>query len=512
MDRRKYQPLKIIIILSACWLLLPDVCSSDDFKKPLLKLPEVNIVDGQKNEELSFLGESDNRYFGIDEKIEAKKTQEESSGFLSGAYGRFNSKMFEILQSSKTENFYYSTHFKFNDSDGSRDNSRFTEYQPDFSFGMPLDGGNEFLFKMEYFYKDMELPGKITSPILNQKRKNTDFKISTDFLHDFDELSLKLTPYFEHTSFNDAPSRDDFKNRVVGARAEFSADEDILDVDIYQTRLIKHHERIILDAKIRLEAIELSDNLQLKSGANIFAQEGFGQRPAPYLELIFKEDENCLHRFTITRNFKPVIFSKEYLKSNFIEVNPNVMRPQRETLFSYQIDKYISRQWRMNGMIYFKKEKDSWFLNDTDDNGFYSLVPVEEVNSSGIKISTEYTWSETFSNFFSIDARRNRSEDARFEFIPYGPKYQISAGLAYKFNQRGKIDFIGDYFGRRYFKPNSKESSAPYFMLSSKLTYEPKDYLTFFILIDNLLNDHYEIAKGYPNQSRNILSGITVKF
>ncbi|MBI4845555.1 MAG: TonB-dependent receptor [Candidatus Omnitrophica bacterium] len=163
-------------------------------------------------------------------------------------------------------------------------------------------------------------------------------------------------------------------------------------------------------------------------------------------------------------------------------------------------------------MLYARQDKDAWFFQDEDNDGLYSPFFFEKVNYLGVKLSTEYTWSKTFSHFFSLNIRKIRSKDANYEFVPYEPKQKISLGLAYKITDNCKLDVTGDYSGRRFYERNSKDSSTGYFLLGSKITYEAKDYLTFFVLIDNVLNDHYEIVKKYPNQSRSTLGGVLIKF
>ena len=111
-----------------------------------------------------------------------------------------------------------------------------------------------------------------------------------------------------------------------------------------------------------------------------------------------------------------------------------------------------------------------------------------------------------------MDIRRIRSKDSSYEFIPYEPRQKISVGMTYQIDPKAKLDIVGDYWGRQYFDGNSKTSSSAYFLLGSKFTYRFKDCLTFFAIVDNLLNDHYEVVKGYPSQSRSLLSGMTLRF
>lgn len=510
MDRKKLSGITVVFFIYT--FVFVGKLYAEDLKKPLLQLPRVDVIEDKDYDQtfMESIFESE-RFIAASENDQHPKT-EDSSGFFNAAYGRFNSKLFDLMQSARTDRFYYSAKVSVNDSNGERTNSKFTTYRPTFKLGMPFDQENEFIFNLNYFNKIIDLPGMVNNPTPSAKRRNTDLDISTVIQHEEDGFQWAFEPYYEFSVMNDDLFRPDFKNKVFGSKLNVDIEGNIFNINAYQDRLINYYEQMIIDAKFRHRRIDLNDQWQLTLGANLFAQENFGQRPAPFIEFIFSENEDSLHKFTLTRNFKPMVFSQVYLNDNYTEVNPLPLRPRRQSSAAYQFDRHISTEWRATVLVYLREVKDLWFWNDGDGDGLYSPAVIKKANFAGIKLSTEYNWTESFSNFFNLTLRKIRSKDSAFEFIPYEPKQRISLGINYIFAEKFKINLVGDYFGRRFYSGNSKQSSSGYFLLSSKLTFEAKDYLTFFVLIDNLLNDHYEIVKGYPNQSRSILSGVMVKF
>jgi len=511
MDKRETICVPVIIVLLATFVLAGNSFAEEDMTKPNLELAQAGIAQpegyeppGVKQQDIfteKFSGSGQN-----------EAGQEESSGFVNIAYGRFDSSIYDVVHSARTDKFYYSLQVNMNKDNGQRPNSDFTASSPRLKLGIPFDEENELIFKVQSFNKNMGLPGKTDNPTLDSKTKNSDFKFSAQVNHAITDGQLSLEPYYGVAVVNPNMMSADFKNNTAGAKMDIEVDENVFNFDLCQERLINYYEQMILNAEVRLRPWELDDKWQLVLGTNIFAQEEFGQRPAPFAELIYSDDENCSHKLKFTREFEPLTFSQTYLDANYVEVNPVAMRPRRKSIISYQMDKYISPEWRANFIAYLKQDKDVWFFSDVDNDGLYSPAFIEKVNFGGIKLSTEYNWSEAFSNFLSLNLRRIRSKDANYEFVPFEPKQKISVGLTYKMDKKFKLDIVGDYFGRRYYQGDSKQSFSGYFLLNSKLTYELKDYLTLFVLVDNLLNDHYEIVKGYPNRSRNTLGGITVKF
>ncbi|MBU1045411.1 MAG: hypothetical protein KJ915_13575 [Candidatus Omnitrophica bacterium] len=510
MDQSKCKYSRLIIIISC--LLCVSQCFAEELEKPLVKLPQVNIT-GQEDIDYPF-GNSGI----ISAELVAQSTlnespkQDEAQGFFNSSYGSFDSKLFEFEHSIKSEKFYYNAYMKVMDNGGDRDNSQFTAYTPSFRLGIPFYQENELVFDFDYFDKKMGLPGKTTMPTLNAERRNSDILSSFSLIHKQDDASLKFTPYYGQSIFNDDLAREDFKNKISGFKLELANESLIFDINAYQNKLINHYKAATGSADIKTNSIDLTDQWRTILGIDLFAQEEFGQRQSPFIELVYEANEDCLHKFTISRKYSPILFNQTYLEDNYIEVNPELMRPVRSSEIAYNLDKHISTQWRANVLIYYRQDRNYWLLTDNDNDGFYAPLGIDQVNVKGINLSTEYNWSEEFNYFLSLDIRKIRSKDSDYEFIPFEPKQKISVGLTYQMTEKTKIDFVGDYLGRRYYSGNSKESSSGNFLLGSKLTYNLKDSLTFFALVDNLLNDHYEIVRGYPSQSRSILSGITLRF
>lgn len=513
MDKRKIGYVTIVIIYLCSVFWEEKIFAEDLIKKPFLKLPEVNIV-GKKKPDYVLVDKKDVQPEEFDLKSEEENdaTGQESTGYLTCAFGRFQSNLCDLKQSARTENFYYTFQASINDSNGERQNSYFTIYRPRLNLGLPLDLENELVFRLNYFDKIMGLPGKVDEVTLEAKRRTSNFESLTSWTYNTDFGQIGLEPYYSCSAINEDITRPNFKNKVAGMRLNIEADENMINFDLYKNRLLNYYEQMIFKAHFGFAPLQLSDNGELFLGMNVFAQERFGQRPAPFLEIIFKKTKDYMHKIKINREFEPLDFSQTYLDLNYAEVNPAELRPKRETSISYEIDKYISNCWRTNFNLYVGQDKDLWFFNDADNNGLYAPTLMDKVNLGGIRLSTEYNWSEQFSQFLSINVRKMRSKDSNYEFVPFEPKQRLSAGLTYKPNKKLKIDMVGDYFGRQLYSGNSKETLKGYFLLGSKLNYEFKDYLTLFILVDNLLNDHYDIIKGYPSQGRSALAGATVKF
>ncbi|MBI4845554.1 MAG: hypothetical protein HY810_03655 [Candidatus Omnitrophica bacterium] len=284
MDRGKYGCWTLNLFIFVMLFSVPEAFA-DDLEKLLLELPQVEII-GKKDLDQRFVKEDikpDD--FKLD-NVETESKKEDSNILVSSAYGQFNSEIFDLKQSLRTEQMYYSTELSISDSDGERDNSQFTSYRPRFSFELPVNKENEFIFDMNYFDKAMGLPGPVDAQTPASKRRNTSTKISSTLKHRQDDVCLTFTPYYWFSVLNDTAGPG-YKDKLLGARGGVEYNENSLNIDIYQDRLDKNYERLRMLANFRLAALDLTDQWQLILGTDIFAEEEFGQRPAPFAEFVF---------------------------------------------------------------------------------------------------------------------------------------------------------------------------------------------------------------------------------
>ncbi len=158
MDKRKYRFILLIVSSIVLGSVGTGVCA-DELKKPLIKLPQVNIAGQEKPDQL-FQDRGIIPADMVEEYYREEAPKEETQGFMTGSYGSVDSKLFELQHRMKAETFYYNAYLKIKDSGGHRDNDQYTSYRPNFKLGIPFYAENELVFDINYFDKIMGLPGK----------------------------------------------------------------------------------------------------------------------------------------------------------------------------------------------------------------------------------------------------------------------------------------------------------------------------------------------------------------
>jgi vitamin B12 transporter len=97
------------------------------------------------------------------------------------------------------------------------------------------------------------------------------------------------------------------------------------------------------------------------------------------------------------------------------------------------------------------------------------------------------------------------------------PKDKFSASLLYPFLKRGNIRLSLIYIGKREDQdfstwPATRVTLADYFLINTVISYDITRQVQAFLKMDNMLNKHYEMIKGYGTPGFSAFGGITLNF
>ncbi len=123
---------------------------------------------------------------------------------------------------------------------------------------------------------------------------------------------------------------------------------------------------------------------------------------------------------------------------------------------------------------------------------------------AGLMIGVEYTRMEA------------RDEDKGSSLLRR-PKHKISARFHYNILSKGSLAFNLIYIGKRedeFWSGTASErvTLASYTLLNAALGYDIFSYVDVFIRADNLLDQQYEVVKGYGTPGFSIYGGLQLKY
>jgi vitamin B12 transporter len=97
------------------------------------------------------------------------------------------------------------------------------------------------------------------------------------------------------------------------------------------------------------------------------------------------------------------------------------------------------------------------------------------------------------------------------------PKDKFSASLLYPFLKRGSIRLSLIHIGKREDQdfstwPATRVTLPDYTLVNTVISYDIIRQVQAFFRMDNILNEHYEVVKGYGAPGFSAYGGITLNF
>jgi len=236
---------------------------------------------------------------------------------------------------------------------------------------------------------------------------------------------------------------------------------------------------------------------------------------------------NSSYRILAGRAFRApsiaeIYFKKELFGGFEFTYNPN-LKP--EEMFSFEIG--LKKQYKNRFTLDL-----SFFFNDYDNliqyvnigNSLYGPFQVQNVARAQIKgfefymdytsrlklfrAPFEYSFNAGYTYLNARDLSRNRTDD----YLPYKAEHNLNFTTNFNYSHFN-LNINGRYLSKidevifyKYEEPKS------YFLLNSKLSKDISSGISFFIAVNNLLNESYQELERIQAPNRNINSGINIKF
>ena len=515
MDKREY-PIIIWIAMGLISFNLYGFAATDNFEKPSLQLPEITIygVDESKA-----IGEKETGIpADMGEKARGDVSSRSEEPFvitdITGGYGAYKTGYFDIIHSARFRNFSYFSTLGIKPTSWDRSNSDEITYKSSLGVSLSLDEVWDLSIGNNFFSKDMELPGHINRPFPDATRRNDDlrFFIASDKkLLQGERLYLK--GYFDGSRMEEDTTRTDYSNRFYGIDTLYEIGGIDFLLNISQNELITKYDLTLASFHIKDE-FQFTDRIKLSLGGGVDYQEGFGARLNPLLGVSWKMDEKTTYTATLMRTFSPHYFDRLYLEDNYAEVNPDVLNPERSWDIELGVDHWFRPGILKGSLSLSRKEKDDFLIwDDSDDNnGLYKPINLRKAYFNGLNAGFEYYWNEYVNQYIRYSLTDIHNEDNSVTAVTYYPEDHVEMGFTIKDNKALKVDITGEYVGEQFFNKDTSSTIPDYFIMNSKFSYEIKDYLTIFVIIDNLLNEGYQLREGYPALGRNVLGAARIRF
>lgn len=445
------------------------------------------------------------------------------------SFGTFETYAETLLHGAKINDFSYLISGAYQSSQGFRDNSEFNA--KDFNVKLKYDIGDRqaVAFNCGFYKNKMGAPGPITSPDTDDKQnKRNDFLyLGWNFQYDAKtEMSARIynnydrLEFLENTAGSMWDTADSRSIHTTQARG----------VNLQGSRFITNNCRLIggfdyvanfnnstTSAKHKYDVhagflesqFKFFERLNLNLSVRADDYSNFGTTVNPGLTFSTDITDNIACHGLFARSFRAPTFNDLYWPDEgWAKGNPNVL-PEKGLTGEFGLKTKINKYLALD-ITYYRNAFNN-LINWAESGGVWQPSNVNSALIDGIEFENSIT---LFNNLvINIGYTYMSAIDNKLhEYLIYQPKQKLDFSIKLKEGKDYVIEFKGQYTGVRFHDPANNTKVKPFLTFGFNASRQFKNGLTFFVSMDNLTAEKYQVIKDYPMPGFSLTSGLKMEF
>jgi len=221
-------------------------------------------------------------------------------------------------------------------------------------------------------------------------------------------------------------------------------------------------------------------------------------------------------KFTISGGWQATVRQNTYeqltTENPYLSNNYNIMQTRRDEVFG-NIQSNIGNHFSFSGRVsYWKYNELPTFLNDTTLAHKQFYIVYDNVNAISFQLAARYKLANTWSAGISGDFYHFYNGSQPYVWGEPGTKIKgdFTVLLFSKLTVTAYLAFVDGIYGIDGAKHVMELN--PFADLGGSAEYQVISRLSFFVQLDNLLNDRYQRWPGFEGYGINIYGGLRFKF
>lgn len=164
--------------------------------------------------------------------------------------------------------------------------------------------------------------------------------------------------------------------------------------------------------------------------------------------------------------------------------------------------------------FYYNRLKDlinSVSLSDTTAQ----FMNIESARNFGTDVVMKYNLSSKITSYlsYSLLNSKNLSLNRKSDHISYLPEHRMKLFLSFTPLEFLGFDLVTTYVSSQYYQIGEEwQSLDSYWLMDANLNLKIKEGIQFFSKIGNIFDKNYEVMFGFPQQGREFLFGLKLKY
>ncbi len=216
---------------------------------------------------------------------------------------------------------------------------------------------------------------------------------------------------------------------------------------------------------------------------------------------------------TLGTGFKsPSLYQLFAPATYFGPVGNEALEPERSLSWEAGIEQSLFQDGVTLGALYFSNRFDDLI----DYDYVHGYVNIGRASTQGLEM---FLQTQPLSDLMmGVEyTRMNARDNDTGEMLLRRPKHKISARLHYSLLDRGSLALNLIFFGEREDEfwsgfVSKRVTLDSYTLLNAALGYDLFPHLNMFVRIENLLDQRYEVVKGYGTPGLTVMGGLQIKY
>lgn len=449
---------------------------------------------------------------------------------LLSSFGTFRTYIEQFSHGARLSNFGYLLSSTYQSSEGFRDNSEVNAKDVNSKLEYEFSAGNSLTLNTGFYKSRMGTPGKITAPDIDDKQQTLkNFQdLSWNFkLDDTAALFAKIyqnydrLEFIENTAgsgFDTANSKDIHVTRVRGYDLQLSKElfnnyQGIFGFN-YLTNLndsttSAKHEYTVRAAYLENKLDLFDEHLKINLSARLDDYSNFGTEINPSFSSLYILTDDIKLFGSISRSFRAPTFNDLYWPDEgWAKGNPD-LRPEKGITKEIGVESKINKYLASN-ITYYRNDYDD-LINWTEVAGVWQPTNINSAVIDGIEFENKIKVADKLSLNLGYTFLKAKDKNTG-TYLIYQPKNKADFSLTYE----GLNDFVcelkGQFTDRRFHDAENSVYVKRFFVLGLSTSKKFKSGLSYFMSIDNLLNEKYQVIRDYPLPDFSLTSGVKINF
>ncbi|PRD42289.1 TonB-dependent receptor [Phyllobacterium phragmitis] len=254
--------------------------------------------------------------------------------------------------------------------------------------------------------------------------------------------------------------------------------------------------------------------LTIDSGLRYDHDEQFGGATTYNIGASYELMDGLVARASYATGFRAPTFNDLYYPDPFTPGNPD-LKPEKSRSYEVGLTWQATAQTSLDMALYQTRVSNQINWAPSAPGSFiWSPANIDQVQITGFEATLAHTFNDEWSGRLGIDIREplNKSPGVHGKYVPYGDRFNATAGLTYKPTAKLALSAAVIYGKARYADAANTTKLPDYVTADFTALYALDEQSQFKFSVANAFDEQYQTKEGYRAPGRTVDLSFTRSF